>query len=94
MLITRPMPALEPDRGTFYMRLERGDGIIIKFGGLGEQYVHVVPRRGRNKGIRAWRPSSHSWTKPRLLDPEEIVRAATASDVAYFKPDFGPAWEK
>jgi len=83
-----------------YRSLTAGTGVVITFGSRGTQYAHVVDRRGylptgeKTKGVRIWRRQRGRWTKPRALLPGELVRIATAEDVAKFKPDFGLPWDR
>lgn len=83
-----------------YRSLTTGTGVIITFTSRGTQYAHVVDRRGylpngeKTKGVRIWRRNRGKWTKARALMPGELVRLATAADVAKFAPDFGPAWDR
>lgn len=82
------------DKQALYAGLRAGTGVVIAFGIHGSQYAHVVARRGGNKGVRIWRATSKSWTKPRRLYAGELQRIATGADVAKFGPDFGPAWDR
>jgi hypothetical protein len=87
-------PADTANGRAIYAGLKVGSAVVIAFGSHGSQYARVVPRRGETKGVRIWRASSKSWTKPRRLYAGEIQRLATGADVAAFKPDFGAAWDR
>jgi hypothetical protein len=78
---------------TLYDQAQLGDGVILAFGAKGEQYAHVVKRRGGAKGLRTWRKRTGTWTQARLLRVDEIIRFATQDDLMRFSPDFGIPWE-
>ena len=82
------------DKASIYQALRPGMGVIISFGLKGEQYAHVVNPGREHKRIRVWRVASRSWTKPRPLWTNEIIRFSTNADAAKFGPEFGLAWER
>lgn len=68
-----------------YDNAQRGLGIVVPFGGYGEQYA-LVHSRARDGVLRVckWRVRSRSWTKPTRISRSEFLRVARLGE---FKPD-------
>ena len=68
--------------------------IVVRFGSEGERFAATRVGRGRIIQCRKWNASAKGWTKWSKLFGGDMLRLATASDREYFKPEYGPAWER
>lgn len=60
-----------------YKRLQRGDGIVIRFATNGTQYALVWGRvKDGSIVVCKWQEKSGRWTKPIMIDRTSVLRRA------------------
>lgn len=64
---------------------ERGDLVVISFGGFGLQVAFVVEHLNHQLRVRKWRRHSQRWTETVKVSLGAVHRIATESDLREFK---------